>query len=50
MLFGDVVLTFSRPTVDRGNLVGLRLPTDAAAEAARQAHPVVVVECLIGTG
>jgi len=44
------VLPFSGSTVDHGNLVGLGIGANAAAKAASQAHPVVVVEGLVGTG
>ena len=38
MLLGNIVFAFSGPAVDHGNLMGFRIPTDAATEAARQAH------------
>ena len=36
--------------VDHGNLVGLGIGANATAEAASQAHQVVVVEGRVGTG
>ena len=50
VLFGNIVLPFSGAAVDHGNLVGLGIGANATAEAASQAHQVVVVEGLVGTG
>ena len=50
MFFGNIMFAFSGPAVDHGNLMGFRIPTNATAEAARQAHQVGVVQSLIGTG
>ena len=50
MLPGNIVLAFASPTIDHRNLMCLGIPADAAAETARQAHQVVVVEGLIGAG
>src|SRR6476659_9725741 len=49
MFFRNIMLAFASPTVDHRNLLGLGISTDSAAEAARQAHQVIVVQGLIGT-
>jgi len=50
IFLGQLVLAFPGWTIDNRDAIGLRIPANATAEAARQAHQVSVVQRFIRPG